>query len=151
MDLLKKLNFKSQSKIHIINYPDEFSEALNDIKSQVTVIEKFDKSEIEFSLLFVKTIDELVKSATIAIPKLTDGGLLWFAYPKKSSKKYKSELTRDEGWKVLADNNFEPVRMIAIDEDWSAVRYKRVDDIKTMKRSTAMSTAGKHRIEKVKQ
>ena len=29
---------------------------------------------------------------------------------------------------------FEPVRMVAIDEDWSAVRFRRVEFIKTMNR-----------------
>ena len=34
----------------------------------------------------------------------------------------------------MADAGFEPVRMIAIDEDWSAVRFRRVEFIKTMNR-----------------
>jgi hypothetical protein len=29
---------------------------------------------------------------------------------------------------------FEPVRMVAIDEDWSALRFRRVEFIKTMNR-----------------
>ena len=34
----------------------------------------------------------------------------------------------------MGDAGFEPVRMVAIDEDWSAVRFRRVEFIKTMNR-----------------
>jgi hypothetical protein len=58
--------------------------------------------------------------------------VVWFAYPKQSSKKYVSEIDRDHGWAKLGAAGFEPVRMVAIDEDWSAVRFRRVDYIKTL-------------------
>jgi len=60
--------------------------------------------------------------------------VVWFAYPKGSSKKYTSQINRDNGWAVLGKAGFEPVRMVAIDEDWSAVRFRRVEFIKTMTR-----------------
>ena len=34
----------------------------------------------------------------------------------------------------MGDAGFEPVRMVAIDEDWSALRFRRVEFIKTMNR-----------------
>mgnify|MGYP005835701873 CR=1 FL=1 len=37
----------------------------------------------------------------------------------------------------------EPVRQVAIDEDWSALRFRRVEYIKTMTRSFAMTLEGK--------
>ncbi len=71
--------------------------------------------------------------------------VVWFAYPKQSSKNYRSEIDRDHGWKVLGRAGFEPVRMVAIDADWSAVRFRRVENIKTMTRpaSVALSAGGK--------
>ena len=71
--------------------------------------------------------------------------VVWFAYPKQSSKKYKSEIDRDHGWAALGAAGFEPVRMVAIDEDRSAVRFRRVDFIKTLRRPKkhALSKAGK--------
>ena len=36
--------------------------------------------------------------------------------------------------RVLGDAGFEPVRMVAIDEDFSAVRFRRVEFIKTLTR-----------------
>ena len=36
----------------------------------------------------------------------------------------------DSGWPVLGAAGFEPVRMVAIDADWSALRFRRVEHIK---------------------
>ena len=52
--------------------------------------------------------------------------------PKGSSKKYRSQIDRDHGWDVLGSEGFEPVRMVAIDEDWSALRFRRKSFIKVM-------------------
>ena len=73
--------------------------------------------------------------------------ILWLAYPKKSSKKYRSEINRDSGWITLGDAGFEGVRQIAIDEDWSALRFRNVKFIKSMKRQQkhSMIEEGKQR------
>jgi hypothetical protein len=86
-----------------------------------------------------------------AIAKKASGdAVVWFAYPKGSSKKYKSEITRDHGWQILGELGFEGVRAIAIDEDWSAIRFRRVEFIKVMKRGHKgmMSAPGKARLAK---
>jgi len=59
---------------------------------------------------------------------------------------------RDSGWNVLGAAGFEGVRMVAIDEDWSALRFRRAEFIKTMKRDSkyAMSKAGKKKAAKTK-
>jgi hypothetical protein len=73
---------------------------------------------------------------------------VWFAYPKGTSKRYKSELSRDSGWEVLGKLGFECVRSVAIDEDWSAARFRRVAFIRTMNRDKkrAMTKQGKARL-----
>ena len=57
------------------------------------------------------------------------------AYPKGSSKKYQSQINRDHGWDALGHAGFEPVRLVAIDEDWSALRFRRLEFIKNMARA----------------
>jgi hypothetical protein len=56
--------------------------------------------------------------------------MLWFAYPKKSSVNYTCDFSRDTGWEILGRHGFEGVRMVAIDQDWSALRFRRVEYIK---------------------
>jgi len=67
--------------------------------------------------------------------KLKGDGIVWFAYPKKTSKKYKVEIHRDYGWELVRKLGFESVRAVAIDEDWSALRFRKVEYIKTMSRN----------------
>jgi hypothetical protein len=142
-----KLNLKDQKQILVLNAPESFEAELKSLRG-VTVQEDLKSAEqIDFSLAFVtkqKEVDTLGKG----IAKKAQGdAVVWFAYPKGSSKKYKSEINRDSGWKILGDRGFEPVRMVAIDEDWSAVRFRRVDFIKTLTRAKEhrMSAAGKAR------
>ena len=61
----------------------------------------------------------------------------WPAYGGGEGTHYStlSQINRDNGWNVLGREGFEPVRMVAIDEDWSAVRFRRAGFIKMMTRA----------------
>jgi len=143
-----KLNLKdNHSRIVVLNAPASFEPELAGLCG-VAVERKLEGIDgVEFSLAFVtkqKEVDTLGK----AIGKKASGdAVVWFAYPKGSSKKYKNEINRDSGWAVLGQAGFEPVRMIAIDEDWSAVRFRRAEFIKTLTRGTEhrISAQGKSR------
>jgi hypothetical protein len=92
--------------------------------------------EISFALAFA-TKQKEVDTATKAVAKKAKGdAVVWFAYPKGTSKNYTCEFNRATGWAILGEQGFEPVRQIAIDEDWSALRFRRVEFIRTMKRKT---------------
>jgi hypothetical protein len=93
-----------------------------------------DVKQVEFSLTFAtkqKEVDSLAKTVG---RKAAGDAIVWIAYPKKSSKKYTCEFTRDSGWPSMGEAGFEPVRMVAIDEDWSALRFRRAEFIKNMTR-----------------
>ena len=66
----------------------------------------------------------------------------------KTSKRFKCDFSRDTDWAVLGERSFEPLRLVAIDEDWSALRFRRVEFIKTTTRSFAMTKAAKEKVEK---
>jgi hypothetical protein len=57
--------------------------------------------------------------------------VIWFAYPKGTSKRYTCEFNRDTGWSVIRGLGFESVRQVAIDEDWSALRFRRQKYVKS--------------------
>ncbi len=142
-----KLNLKDQKRILIVNAPASFEPELKALRSIPIDRDVKTVNGIDFSLAFVTKQNE-VDSLGKAIAKKAQGdAVVWFAYPKGSSKKYKSEINRDSGWKVLGDGGFEPVRMVAIDEDWSAVRFRRVDFIKNLTRGKEhrMSAQGRAR------
>jgi len=145
--IFKKLNYKEQKQIHILNAPDSFGEVLEEMSGLTTVKTSLASAkEVEFFLAFVtkqKEVDDLTKKV---VSLMKGDGLLWFAYPKGTSKKYRCEFNRDNGWNELGKNGFEPVRMVAIDEDWSALRFRKAENIKSMTRSFAMTEAGKKKI-----
>jgi hypothetical protein len=58
-------------------------------------------------------------------------GILWICYPKKTSKKFTSEIDRDHGWKSMNELDFYGVRLLAIDENWSAMRFRNKKYIKS--------------------
>lgn len=144
----QKLNLKDQGQIVVLNAPESFEPELATLRGVAVKRDLRDAGAIEFSLAFVITRKNLDQLAPAVAKKAQGDAVVWFAYPKGSSKKYKSELNRDSGaWKVLGQAGFEPVRQVAIDEDWSATRFRRVEFIKKMTRDPAhrMTNAGKAR------
>jgi hypothetical protein len=153
--LFKKLNLKEQAEILVVNAPASIEPELATLEG-VTVLRQADALDaVVFALAFVTQQAEVDALAQAIAPKLQGDGLLWFAYPKASSKHYTCEFNRDTGWAVLGSLGFEPVRQVAIrgairpgiDADWSALRFRRVEYIKSMTRSAklAISAEGKAR------
>ena len=129
-----KLNLKDQTQIVILDAPASFEKELASLKG-VDIVRDLKKAKLlSFSLAFVTT-QKQVDALAPAIGRKAEGdAIVWLAYPKGSSKKYKSEINRDHGWDPFGREGFEPVRMVAIDEDWSALRLRRAEFIKTMAR-----------------
>lgn len=144
--LLRKLNFKDHRRLVVLGAPPELETTFEAIGLEVPLGQRLGKGEA-FVLAFVRSCDEIGVKAPKVVAALADDALLWFAYPKKSSKRYESDIGRDDSWAALGRLGFEGVRQVAIDDDWSALRFRTADHIKTMKRdpSRALSEVGKSR------
>lgn len=128
--LWAKLNLKDQPEITVLNAPESFTaelEALGPIRVHQRISEV---KTLSFVLAFVVTKAELDKLAAAVVRKAMGDALLWFAYPKGSSTRYQCDFNRDSGWEVLRKSGFDTVRQIAIDADWTALRFRRVAFIK---------------------
>lgn len=144
--IFKKLNFKNQPAIHVINAPESFLPAMEEMRGLAEVRTAMTGAKnVNFALAFAIRQSEVDKFAGQVAKSIADDAVVWVAYPKGTSKKYKCEFNRDNGWAQFGAAGFEPVRMVAIDEDWSALRFRRVEHIKTMTRSFAMTEAGKQK------
>ncbi len=145
-DIFKKLNYKDQAAIHVINAPDSFSGAVDEMRSIAVVRHSLSKAKgVNFAIAFATKQAEVDKFAQQAGRSSEGDAVIWVAYPKGSSKKFKCEFNRDTGWAEMGRQGFEPVRQVAIDEDWSALRFRRVEYIKTMTRSFALTQTGQAR------
>jgi hypothetical protein len=141
--LFRKLNLGEARSIHILNAPESFEPALQALEG--VQVHRQARGRIVFAMAFVTTLHE-VGVATEKLVRAAEGDAqLWMVYPKGSSKKYKCDFNRDTGWQALGDAGYEPVRQVAIDEDWSALRFRKAVFIKTMKRHPdgAISSTGR--------
>jgi hypothetical protein len=133
-DVFGKLNLKDHSEIVVVNAPASFESELAALPGVKVQRRAADAKRIEFFLAFVTTEKEVKELARVVAKQTTGDAVVWFAYPKGTSTKYTSEIGRDTGNAPLGDAGFEPVRMVAIDEDWTAKRFRRVEFIKTIVR-----------------
>jgi len=129
-----KLNLKDQKDIVVVNAPASFEPEIASLTGVTVRRSMSDTKQVEFSLTFATKQKDVDALATIVVRKAAGDAIVWIAYPKKSSKKYTCEFNRDSGWPSMGAAGFEPVRMVAIDEDWSAVRFRRAEFIKNMTR-----------------
>jgi len=125
MTTFEKLQLKDQKEILVLDAPASFVPELARLKG-INIHRRLGAvSEIEFSLVFVTRKAEVDLLAG-PIARLAEGdAVVWFAYPKGTSKKYQCDFNRDNGWDKLKALGFETVRAVAIDEDWSALRFRR--------------------------
>lgn len=153
--LLKKMNYKMPTDIYLLNVPDESigKLLLEDLDAEVKVHHGLGEMAVSFALGFVKTQAEVNEYATELASRAEGDATIWLAYPKGTSKKYQCDFNRDTGWAILGTLGFEGVRQVAIDEDWSALRFRKVAFIKTLARDNkrAMSSVGKERTQKKKE
>ena len=146
-DVWGKLNLKQQQEIVVVNAPSSFEPEIKLLAGVTVKRTPADVKQIAFFLGFVTTRKEVDALAKVVAKKTLPDAVVWFAYPKGTSKKYTSEISRDAGNESLGAAGFEPVRLVAIDEDWSAKRFRRAEFIKTMTRPEEwrFSKAGKNK------
>jgi hypothetical protein len=121
--ILKKLFFKDQEPVLLLGLPVELKSL---VKAFGVTVHSAPKGQYDFLLCFVKSLAEGEKLAKI-LPKLfMEKTVLWVAYPKGASKKYKSDYNRDTGHALMAKSGFDGVSLVSLDADWSAMRFKKI-------------------------
>jgi hypothetical protein len=151
LPLLRKLNYSGQSPVCILHTPETVRDLLTAFPPEAALHTGPDAiPACAFMLAFVQQQSAIDSLAPRMAAQLEGDGMLWLAYPKGSSKRYRCDFNRDTGWETLGRLGFEPVRQVAIDEDWSALRFRRVEFIRTLTRSASMalSETGKARTRK---
>jgi hypothetical protein len=124
---------KDESNRHrlILNAPDGYQQM--PIRCQGASVQAGGAGEFDVVQVFVRSKADLDARAPEAIRALRLGGVLWFAFPRKSSK-VKTDINRDAGWETVSAAGLEPVTAIATDETWSALRFRPSGEIKARKK-----------------
>lgn len=149
--LFKKLNYKDQKEILAVNAPKSFADELTAMNANAKIVTDLQEaSNVEFAICFLTTQPEIDDFMSKMDEKINGDATIWLCYPKASSKKYTCDFNRDTGFSSVGKYGFEPVRQVAIDEDWSSLRFRKVEFIKTITRreSFALTKEAKRRTTK---
>lgn len=109
-----KLQIKDGQSTRLVNAPTGF-----ELGSPVTRAKSADAV-----LVFVEKAAQLEKHVGHALDAARDDRLCWIAYPKAGQ--LGTDLNRDVLVQLMGSRGVKPVRQVALDEVWSALRFKLI-------------------------
>ena len=120
--LAKKLSLKPGKRALILNAPDGYQALLDPLPEDVDLTATPDGT-FDFVQVFAKNQADLAEYAPAALAAVKPGGMLWIAFPKKTSK-IQTDISRDTGWDVIQQAGWQGVFLISVDDVWSAMRFR---------------------------
>ena len=121
--LAKKLGIKNGFTCMFYNKPKNYFELFSDFPSDVKIYKRISKNiKVDFIHLFLTSFSDLLKIAPKYKEALLRTGILWVSWPKGGSSittNLKRDLIRDYLLKLgLVD-----IKVVAIDENWSGLKF----------------------------
>ena len=120
--LIKKLGIKPGFSIKIYQAPDHYFELLGPLPDNVLVQKIADKAPSDFIHIFAteeRTLERYLKEAKTSLQK---DGLVWVSWPKGTSK-IPSNINREDVRRVGLAAGLVDVKVAAVDEDWSGLKF----------------------------
>jgi hypothetical protein len=118
----QKLQLKPARTLALVNAPAGALENLSPLPEFAKVAEGPEKADVV--LLFTKDFSEFNRAFQPLTKSINKEAILWVAYPKKTSQ-IKSDLDRDKLHIYAQTLGWMGVALVALDGDWSAMRFKR--------------------------
>ena len=121
--MFKKLGIREGSRVALVNAPADFVSGLGELPAGVSFVALPRAGRaVELVLFFVRSEAELRKRFETLAARITPAGMLWVAWPKRSSgvaTDLSFEVVQAEGLaRGLVDN-----KSCAVDEVWSGLRF----------------------------
>lgn len=124
--VLEKLGLKPGATTRVIGAPGDLQDLFGPHVGR-------GKGPVDWALLFVRDAAAIEAAALPALGLYRRGGHLWFAYPKKTGA-IRTDVSRDHGWEPVTSRGLLPVTLVAIDDTWSALRFRHREEIETLTR-----------------
>ena len=121
--LVDKLDIKAGYRMALIDAPPEFLTALGALPDGVDIAGESEK-ELDFILFFADRAQTLEKKIPPAIERLKQAGMLWIAWPKKSSR-VPTDITEDVIRRIALPLGVVDVKVCAITDVWSGLKLVR--------------------------
>jgi hypothetical protein len=126
--LFEKLQLKDEKNLLIQGLPSSIEKQFVKLSYSKNVTPLLKTKRIDFALVFAVNGSQLTSILKDVLPALGAEGKLWVAYPKTTSK-IASDLNRDCSWNDLTNKGYEGVRQVALDHVWSAIWFKKAEDV----------------------
>ena len=121
--LVDKLGVKAGHRMALIDAPPEFPAGLGKLPDGVEIAAERAK-ELDLILFFADRAQTLEKKMPGAIERLTQAGMLWIAWPKKSSG-VATDITEDVIRRIALPLGVVDVKVCAITDVWSGLKLVR--------------------------
>lgn len=126
--LSKKLLIKPGKRVLLVNSPEHYIELLEPLPEAVQI--SFEAAgNCDVIQLFVLNNSELIKELKNLQPYFQADTIIWIAYPKKTSGMV-TDLGMMSSWEETSKYSLRPVASVAINETWTALRFRPNDQIK---------------------
>lgn len=119
--LPKKLGIKEASRIAFVNAPKGFQDYLGPLPEDVQIVTRLTKP-LDLVLFFVTAESELARDFAKLAAKLASNGMIWIAWPKKSSG-VATDLSFERVQRIGLDSGLADVKICAIDDTWSGLKF----------------------------
>ena len=134
LHLLEKLQLKDEKNLLIQGLPSSVEKQFAKLSYNKNLTPLLKTRKIDFALIFAINQFQLNNILKELFTALHTDCKLWIAYPKTTSK-IVSDLNRDASWDILSKNDFEAIRQVTLDHVWTAMRFKKVDQLPNKNRT----------------
>ena len=129
--LIKKLGIKDGFRIAFVNAPKDFDMDLGTLPASVRLLDRPGQS-MDLVLLFTKSAAALKKDFGRLARKLVPNGMLWIAWPKKSSGVL-TDLSENNVREIGLNVGLVDVKVCAVNDIWSGLKFVyRITDRKRL-------------------
>jgi len=119
--LPKKLGVKPNQRIALVNAPNDFAKVLGPLPENAAILKRLN-GPLDLILLFVDREQTLTKQFPILANKLQRNGMIWVAWPKKSSG-VATDLVFEKVQRIGLDCGLVDVKICAVDDVWSGLKF----------------------------
>ena len=120
--LFQKLGLKAGDSCLFHQTIDGFEGLITPIIDKLNVLAGFEYASADFIIHFARSQTELEKNLGDFLPCLKKDGMLWICWPKGVSK-IPTDLNRDFIRNYILNIGLVDVKIAAIDENWSGLKF----------------------------
>ena len=121
-NLIQKLQIKPGQRLAVLYSPPGILERIT-VELEGCAVLPAAEGKMDAVLVFVTVLADAPARFSEALAALVPGGLLWMAYAKGGSG-IKTDVNRDRLFTAIKPSGWLGIRMVALDDTWSAMRFR---------------------------